>query len=142
MLTSRQFLPELAKWPEWGITSRSIAVARMAASGGKRSVANSRRNGKHAPIRAVRVTTIGWHKSILNGRLRHAAGKGSSTFPPISGWRRTYMAKTLRALRGYLKSSVELKLPAPVTRLLGPTETAVPPFSKLMPVGLLLSTPD
>jgi hypothetical protein len=37
---------------------------------------------------------------------------------------------------GYLKGSVEENAPAPVTKLLVPIDTAVPPFSKLIPVGL------
>ena len=40
----------------------------------------------------------------------------------------------------YLKGIVELNVPAPCMRLLGPTETAIPPFSKLIAAGLPLST--
>ena len=40
----------------------------------------------------------------------------------------------------YLKRMVEVNAPLPVTRLLGPTDMAVPPVSKLMPAGLLLIT--
>lgn len=36
----------------------------------------------------------------------------------------------------YLKGIVELYVPAPCMRLLGPTETAIPPFSKLIAAGL------
>ena len=49
-----------------------------------------------------------------------------------------YAVTVHNALVGF----VELKAPVPVTRLLGPTDTAVPLFSRLMPAGLSLITLD
>jgi hypothetical protein len=40
----------------------------------------------------------------------------------------------------YLKGIVEVNAPAPVTRLLGPTEIATPPLNRLIPTPLLLRT--
>lgn len=48
--------------------------------------------------------------------------------------------KPARGFATYLKGVVELKAPVPLRKLVPPTDTAVPPFTRLIPVGLSFST--
>ena len=58
-----------------------------------------------------------------------------------SGIIRRLPPESLRASVAYLNKIVEVKAPAPVTRLFGPTEITCPPGTKFpIPVGLSLST--